>query len=409
MTDRKLKRRLGFWDVLFFAIGGIVGAGIYAIIGQATALSGSYVWLSFLIAALVAFLTALSYAEFVSLYPDAGGSYEYIRRSLGSRTALWLSIFMAFTGIVACAVIAISFADYLGRLVDMNQRIGSVLIIATMTVFNIFGSKKSSYYNLIATGITLAGLLLVIICSIPDWGSVSLVPSLDIKTSGILAAASLIFFSYIGFEDLVKVAEETKSPKKNMPRAIILSSVTVLLLYFFISTSSIQALGPEKLAASEGPLAAVVESEIGKTGGLIVVIVAVFATSKTILGNILGTSRLLYDVARDSDIKWMKRLTTISGIGSAPNYAILTTAAIATAFAMIGDLKVVASLSNICVFIVFGAVNIALIKHRIKKPNNKKEAHFRVPLNVKNIPVTAIIGLICLLVLFVFNLTNLNL
>jgi len=121
MPKRKLKKSLGFWDVPMFGVGGIVGAGIYAIIGQAAGLSGNMLWLSFALAACVDLLPGLSYAEFVSRFPDAGGSYEYIKRGIGLRTALFMSIFMTFTGIVAAAAIAISFSEYLGRLVQFPK------------------------------------------------------------------------------------------------------------------------------------------------------------------------------------------------------------------------------------------------------------------------------------------------
>ena len=137
MGKTELKRRLGFWDVLMFGVGGIVGAGIYAIIGQAAGLSGNMLWASFIIAATVALLTALSYAEFVSRFPESGGSFEYIKQGMGPKTAFFMSIFMVFTGIVAAAAISISFADYLNRLLNLPSWLVIIAIIALMAFFNI--------------------------------------------------------------------------------------------------------------------------------------------------------------------------------------------------------------------------------------------------------------------------------
>ncbi len=408
MGEKELKRSLGFWDVLMFGVGGIVGAGIYAIIGQAAGLSGNMLWLSFVIAATVALLTGLSYAEFVSRFPDSGGSFEYIKQGLGTRTALIMSIFMAFTGIVAAAAISISFADYLSRLVNFPSWIIVIAIISFMAFFNIIGAKYSSYYNSFATVVTLIGLAAVIIVSIPDWGSVSLVKMNDKSWTGVLAGGALIFFSYIGFEDLVKMAEETKEPKKNMPKAIILSGIIVLIIYILIAISSISVLGWKELSTSNGPLAAVIESKLGAIGATSLVIIALFATSKTILSNILGTSRLLYDVSRDSEIKWLSKFTTISGIGNAPNYAIIAISLVAMAFGLIGNLKIVASISNIFIFIVFGMVNVALIRYRYKNQDKeKKKAPFHIRGNVKNIPIPTVIALFTILVLFGYNIYNL--
>lgn len=217
MAEKKLKRSLGFWNILMFGVGGIVGAGIYAIIGQAAGLAGNALWISFTIAAIVALLTGLSYAEFVSRFPDAGGSFEYIKQGMGKRTAMILSIAMTFTGIVAPAAIAISFAEYLGRLVEIPKWIAIVGIIIAMGAFNIIGAKVSSHYNTLATIITLAGLALVVAFCIPEWGSVDLLHMKGTSFNGILSGSALIFFSYVGFEDLVKMAEETKDVKKTFP------------------------------------------------------------------------------------------------------------------------------------------------------------------------------------------------
>lgn len=408
MGKRELKRSLGFWDVLMFGVGGIVGAGIYAIIGKAAGLSGNLLWLSFVIAAVVALLTGLSYAEFVSRYPDSGGSFEYIKQGLGRKTAFIMSIFMALTGIVAAAAIAISFSDYLSRLIDFPFHLVVIGIIALMAFFNIIGAKYSSYYNAFATIVTLLGLGAVVVVSLPEFGSADLFKTNNSGWTGILAGGALIFFSYIGFEDLVKMAEETKEPKKNMPKAVMLSGIIVLIIYLLIALSAINVMGWEQLAGSNGPLAAVIEKQIGTIGATALVFIALFATSKTILSNILGTSRLVYDVARDSDKKWLKKFTTISGIGNAPNYAILAISLVAIGFGLIGDLKIVASISNIFIFIVFGMVNISLLNLRYKKRNEKdKKPPFYIRLSVNNIPIPTVIALVTILILFGFNIYNL--
>jgi len=408
MGKKKLKRSLGLWDILMFGIGGIVGAGIYAIIGEAAALGGNMLWLSFIIAATVALLTGLSYAEFVSRFPDSGGSFEYIKQSLGKKPAFFMSIFMVFTGVVAAAAIAISFASYLNRLWDFPAWIIVIGIVALMALFNIFGAKYSSYYNSVATVITLAGLAAVIAVCIPEFGSTDLTKLNDSGWNGIIAGSALIFFSYIGFEDLVKMAEETKNPEKNMPKGVLLSGLAVLILYVLIAISSVSVLDWQKLAESEGPLAAVIETKWGRLGATGLVVVALFATSKTILSNILGTSRLLYDVARDSGVTWLKKFTTISGIGNAPNYAIIAIAILAIAFGLLGDLKMVASISNIFIFIVFGMVNFSLLMFRYKNRKDKKKAPFHIPLNVNNIPIPTVIALLTILILFGYNLYNLT-
>ncbi|MCB7479695.1 APC family permease [Christiangramia sediminis] len=408
MSKEKLKRSLGFWDILMFGVGGIVGAGIYAIIGQAAGLSGNMLWASFAVAAAVALLTGLSYAEFVSRFPDAGGSFEYIKQGMNERTALIMAVFIAFTGIVAPAAIAISFSEYLSRLIEIPNWIAVIGIVLAMAAFNIVGSKISSYYNKFATAITLLGLALVIGFCIPDWGNVAYFEMGDEGFTGILAGAALIFFSYVGFEDLVKLAEETKDAKKVLPKGVLLSGIIVFVFYVMIAISAISTFSAEDLSQQDGPLAAIIESQWGAIGGTILVIVALFATSKTILSNILGTSRMLYDVARDSEISWLRKFTTLSGMGEkTPNYAIIAVAVVTIAFGLIGNLKIVASISNIFVFCLFGMVNIALLSFRIKNKDQDEEGIFKIPWNINNIPVPTVIALITILILFGFNLYNL--
>lgn len=406
MAKKNLKRTLGLWDILMFGIGGMIGAGIYAIIGEAAALGGNMLWLSFVIASIVALLTALSYAEFVSRFPDSGGSYEYIKQSLGNKSALIMSVFMLFTGIVAAAAIAISFASYLTRLWDFPSYIIVIGIVSLMALFNILGAKYSSYYNSLATIITLIGLTVVIAFCITDLGSTDLTQPNDFGWNGVIAGGALVFFSYVGFEDLVKMAEETKNPEKVIPKGLLLSGIVVLVMYVLIAISAVSVLNWNELAKADGPLAAVIETKLGTLGATGLVIVALFATSKTILSNILGTSRLLYDIARDNNMQWLKKFTTISGIGNAPNYAILTVAFIAIAFGLIGNLKIVASISNVFVFIVFGMVNFCLIVFRFKHRKNKQKAPFHIPLNIKNIPVPTLLALLSILILFIYNINN---
>ncbi len=408
MDKEKLKRSLGFWDIIMFGIGSVLGAGIYAIIGQAAGLSGNMLWLSFIIAAIVALLTSLSYAEFVSKFPDAGGSYEYIKQGLGKKAALYMSIFMAFVGIIAPAAIAISFAEYLNRLFEFPHWIAIIGIVCLMAFFNIIGSKYSSHYNKIATVITLLGLGLVIGFCIPDWETVELFEVSDEGYTGIFAGAALIFFSYVGFEDLVKLAEETKDAKTVMPKGVLASGVIVLIIYLMIAISALGTFSPYELAQKNGPLAAVIQSQWSALGGTILAIVALFATSNTIMSNIIGTSRLLYDVARDSKISWLEKFTTTKGMGkNTPNYAIAAIALAAIGFGLIGNLKIVASISNIFIFIVFGMVNVALVNYRVKNKLEENENTFKVPLNIKKIPIPTVLAIISITVLFGFNLYNL--
>lgn len=405
-NNKQLKRTLGLLDILMFGIGGIVGAGIYAIIGEAGGLAGNTLWISFGIAAFVALLTGLSYAEFVSQFPDAGGSFEYVKQGFGQKTALLLSIIMLFTNVVAPAAIAISFSDYLSRLIEVPQWATTIGVIALMGLVNVVGIQQSSWFNTVATIITLLGLGAVVIFAIPEWGEANLMEMPDSGWTGILAGSALIFFSYVGFEDLVKVAEETKEPEKTLPRGIIISGLVVLVIYLLIAISAVNVVSPEELGQSEGPLAKVMSTLAGPAWATGLIVVALFATSKTILSNIMGSSRLLFDVARDGGIEWMKKLTTVNEKTGTPIFAIIAIVILVVIFGLIGNLKVVASISNIFVFLLFLTVNAALLRYR-KTHEKGKDAPFRIPLNVNNIPIPTVVAVLGLLILLGFNIYNL--
>lgn len=408
----KLKRSLDLKDAVLFGVGVMLGAGIYAIIGEAAGLAGNALWASFLLAACVTFLTALSYAEFVSRFPDAGGSFEYIKQALGSRTAYLAGILIFFTGIVAAAAIAISFAQYFARVLvvpgwSVPDQAMVIAVLLAMGLVNVIGVKSSSGFNMVATFVTVAGLLLVIGFAIPDWGSADLLATSPDGWLGVTGAAALVFFSYVGFEDLVKMAEETKEPRKTLPKALMISAVAVLLIYLAVAVSAVSVLDWNRLSRAGGPLSAVIETKLGRWGAFSLAVVALFATSKTILSNILGTSRLLFDIARDSDATWLRRLTWIPEKLGTPVWAIVLVVSLAIAFSLIGDLGTVASISNSFVMTVFTLVNIALIVWRSRHPEAEK-APFHLPGRIGRIPILPAAGAIATLVLFGFNIANIT-
>ncbi len=402
----KLAKSLSLWDILFLTMGVILGAGIYAIIGEAAGMAGNMLWLGFFTAGFIALLSALSYAEFVSRFPDAGGSFEYIKRTFGTTTALVFGTGTIFTGIIASAAIAISFADYLGRLWDISDTLAIIGIVVLLGFVNVIGIKHSSVTNIVATVITVLGLLFVVVLGIPEWGEVDLLKMPPEGFNGILSAGALTFFAYVGFEDVVKTAEETKNPKKTVSKGIMIAGVFVIVMYVLVAVSTVNLIPWEDLAGSGSPLALAVKGSTGKTGVTILVVVALFATANSILTNILGTARLVFDVARDTEISWMQKLAYIPKKFNTPVYATIAIVIAVILFGLIGNLKVVASISNFFVYAVFLGVNISLLWWR--HTNRKADlAPFHVPLNIKNLPVPTVFAILTLLVMLGYNTYNL--
>ncbi|MGB3737176.1 MAG: APC family permease [Ilumatobacter sp.] len=403
-AEPTLARELGLVQIILFGVGGIVGAGIYAIIGEAAAYGGSLLWLSFLIAAVVALMTAATYAELVSRFPDAGGSFEYVKRAFGLRFALGASIVMFFTGVVAAGAIAISFSSYLSRLLDLPQTLTTVAVISVMGLVNVGGAAQASWFNTLATAVTLVGLGAVVIVAAPDIGSVDLFDAQDTGLLGLGVGSALIFFSFIGFEDLVKLAEETREPEKTLPRGLLISGVIVLVIYLLVAVAAVSALGPDELSESSGPLAQIMDAEAGSGWATAIVVVALFATAKTVLSNIMGTSRLLFDVARDAGLSWLERLTRINDTTKTPIIAVVSVTAVAIAFGAIGNLRVVAAISNIAIMIVFITVNLALLRIRA---TSDVEPPFKIPLSIGAFPITALVAIVGTVALLALNVVAL--
>lgn len=403
-TEPQLERSLGFWDNLFFAVGTILGAGIYAIIGEAAGLSGSLLWLSLLIAAFTAFLTACVYAELVSMFPDSGGGYEYIAQGLGRRTANFSAIVLFLTGVVSPAAIALAFGQYLGRLWDVDVFVSSTGVIVLMAAVNVLGAKSSSIVNIVATVITVVGLAMVVAFAAPSIGSQSLVEMSDQGVAGIFGAAALAFFSYVGFEDVVKMAEETKKPKLNTPWALIVSGLFVMVVYVAVAIAAVSAVEWKTLADSKGPLGEVMKATWGGVGVTVISCVALFATSKCILSNMMSNSRLLYDLSRDTPLpRWVGYLAPVV---KTPVVAIVLIALVTWLFSLIGDLGAVASISNLFVLSLFLTVNISLIV--IRRTRDDVKPKFRLPLNIAKVSLINILGVGMLVLMIVFNVYNLT-
>lgn len=400
-SDEGLARDLGLRDIVMFGVGGIIGAGIYAIIGEAAGYGGNLLWLSFLIAATVAFLTAATYAELVSRFPDAGGSFEYVKQAFGIRLAAVASIAMLFTGVVAAAAIAISFSSYLSRLFSVPVTYTTVGVIVAMGIVNAVGAAQASWFNTLATLVTLAGLGAVVAVTIPEIGSTDLLGGEDTSVLALGVGGALIFFSYIGFEDLVKLAEETQEPERTMPKGIMISAVIVLAVYLLVAVGAVSAMGGDELAAAEGPLAQIMEARAGPIWATGIVIVALFATSKTILSNLLGTSRLSFDVARDSGVSWLEPVGRVNDVTRTPLIAAVLVAAVAVAFGLIGDLQVVASIANILIMLVFLTVNAALLA--IRRTSDENPA-FSIPGAIGPYPISVMLSILGVLALLVLNL-----
>ncbi|MBK8872831.1 MAG: amino acid permease [Bacteroidetes bacterium] len=399
----ELRRTLGLAECVFFGVGSILGAGIYTLIGKVAGVSGNLIWLSFFIASMSALFTAFSYAELSAAFPKAGGEYEYAKKAFGKKTGVFLGLTISLNGIISGATVAIGFAGYLSELIGINLLVSAMGIIIVLFGVNVLGIRGSSIVNIIFTLIEVSGLLFVIYVAIPYIGDVNY---LEIPANGfnaILAASSLAFFAYIGFEEIVKLAEETKSPEKNIPRALFISSIIVMVTYSLVAISAVSVIPNEDLGNSSSPLGDVIGKDYGKTGVIIISVIALFATGNTILSNMVGSSRVILNMSKET--KAMKLLSYISPKRKSPLYALVLILLLMLGFALIGNIETIARIATVFIFITFIVVNLSVIVLRIRQKEIPRP--YRIPWNINNIPVLSVMGIISTLVLLGYTIYSL--
>ena len=389
-----LDRSLGLGQIIFFGVGSILGAGIYTLIGKVAGHAGNLTWLAFLIASFTAMLTAFSYAELSAAYPKSGGEYVYVKRAFGQRMGTFIGLVIASNGIISAATVSLGFAGYFTELIQVPIWPVAVGILFLLFAVNAIGIQASSNVNMVLTGVEILGLVVVGVAAFPQLGTVDLLQGAGTGMDGLFFAAALSFFAYVGFEDIVKLAGETRDPQRNIPRALFAANGIVFVIYTALAVLVVGALPWQELADAPAPLSAIVESEWGRTGALFIAVAALFSTGNTMLSNMLGSSRVLSYMGRD--VRPMQWMTAVSK-RKIPVRALVLILLVACAFAAIDDIEVVARIATITIFLTFLVVNLSVIALRVKQPD--LERPYRIPWSIGGVPVISVLGVLSTLVL----------
>jgi APA family basic amino acid/polyamine antiporter len=244
-----------------------------------------------------------------------------------------------------------------------------------------------------------AGLILFVAIGLESLGKVDLLEA-PTGSSGILSAAALIFFAYLGFEDIVNIAEEAKKPEKTIPKALFLSILITTFLYVLVALVSVSLADWQDLAGSNAPLAFAASQVLGENAFTLMSVIALFATSNTVLIMLVVGSRMIYGMAKEG--AFPRVLSRVDPKKDTPRLAIAVTMLVSILFLFIGDLELVAALTSFGAFITFAFVNISLIYIRYRRA--ELERPFRAPLNINRFPVTGFLGLLtCLFFVLQFD------
>jgi len=385
----KLKRELGLIEVTLSGIGIILGAGIYALIGKAAGLAGNSVWLSFAIASLIAIFTGLSYAELSSMFPKASAEHEYVMNAFNKKLAFIIGWLIILSGVIGAATVALGFGGYFNAFFKVPVIPSAIVLIVALSLLLFYGIKETARFVIIATLIETAGLIIVIFIGFPYLGKVDYF-EISHGWTGVFQASALVFFAYTGFESIVKLSEETKSPEKTIPKGLILAIVVSIFLYVTVAISAVSVMGWERLSTSEAPFADLAFFAFGSDAFILLTAIALFATANTVLMMMLGSSRIIYGMADSGTLPAI--LSRVHRSRRTPWTAILVTMAVSILFIFSGDIAFVANVDNFTLFVTFFIINAALILLRYKEPGMNRP--FRVPLNAGRFPVLPFLGIL---------------
>jgi basic amino acid/polyamine antiporter, APA family len=382
MAEVKLSREVGVILLLFYGLGNILGAGIYVLVGKVAGIAGYFSVLSFLLACVIALFTALSYMELASRYPVSAGEAVYVQEGLGSRPlSIAFGLLIATAGLVSAATIAHGFAGYLGQFMQINKEVSILLLIVLLVSISIASIKVSVVIASLMTVLEIAGLLMIIYygsdkITTPTIAMSAFVPQFTLADiSVIVMGAFLAFYAFIGFEDMVNIAEEVKEPSKTFPIAIILALGISTLLYILIVIVSLETLSIEELQSSQAPFADIYTKLTGKSPVLISVI-GTFAVVNGALIQIIMASRVIYGMASKG---WLPAFfAEVSVKTRTPVQATLFVGGVSIVLSLVFDVVSLASYTSMLILIVFSVVNISLI--RIKSSSKTPQGVIQIPL-----------------------------
>ncbi len=366
MKQVKLSREIGVFLLLFYGLGNILGAGIYVLVGKVAGISGYFTVFSFLLACIIALFTALSYMELASRYPVSAGEAVYVQEGMGLRPlSISFGLLIMAAGLLSAATIAHGFAGYLSQLVDIDAKVSIVLLVVALVAISIKGIKVSVAAASILTLVEVFGLLLIIYHGFGEVTEPSVsykvfLPAFDFsEVSVIFLGAFLAFYAFIGFEDMVNIAEEVKEPSKTFPIAIISALVISTLLYVLIVIVALQTLPLDALQQSSAPFSDIYKKLTGEEP-IVISMIGAFAVVNGALIQIIMGSRILYGMALKG---WLhKSLAEVSTITKTPIKATIAAGMITIVFALLFDIVSLASFSSMLTLVIFTLINLALIR-----------------------------------------------
>ena len=388
-AEPSLNRVMGPWLLLLFIVGDILGTGIYALTGQVANQVGGVVWLPFLVAFVVALITALSYLELVTKYPKAAGAALYTHKAFGIHFITFIVAFAVMcSGITSASTASRAFSANMSSALGLGLSgfgitMTGLVFMAIVAAVNFRGVGESVKANVVLTCVELTGLLIIIFIGL--WaiglgqGDVSRVMQFKTGDTGlfwpVISATTLAFFAMVGFEDSVNMAEECKDPTRHFPKVLLAGLFITGAIYVLVSISAITLVPPAQLGEGETPLLKVVQAGAPNFPVWIFGFITMFAVANSALINMLMASRLVYGMSREHVLPPL--LGKVHASRRTPYIAIGFTTLLAFGLiTIVGEVPALGGTTALLLLCVFTVVNIAVL---VLRKDSVAHEHFRTP------------------------------
>jgi amino acid transporter/nucleotide-binding universal stress UspA family protein len=416
-TEVRLSREMTLMDATFIGVGAMIGAGIFVLIGIAAGIAGPALIVAFLLNGLVAFLTAMSYAELGSCFHDAGGGYLWVKEGLPKWNGFLSGWMSWFAHAVACSLYAIGFGAYFGFVInELGYEImplgflspQKLLAAAVAVLFAYINFRGASETGRVGNFVTVAKIVILgvfisfglsLMLAKGDWMA-SLTPFMTNGWTGVFKAMGLSFIAFQGFEVIAQSSEEIKNPSRNIPRATLLSLLIVIPIYLLVALTALCSVNPGDMTpwdylAHHKELALVeVSRGFFYGGGVMILVGGLISTMSALNATVYSSSRVAFAMGRDRNFPGF--FSRVHKGNFTPHWAIMVSLVIIVVMAVSLPIEDVASAAAIMFLLLFLQVNIAMIRLRKKRPDLARG--FLTPL----FPWLTIIGIALLLFLAAF-------
>jgi len=350
------------------AVGGMVGGGIFSVLGVIIQSAGQWAWLSFVIAGLIALVSAHSYSQLSIKYSEGGGAFTFLRKINHKGFAGSLSWILILGYILTLSVYAFTFGHYVAHVFDIGAwlpRVLGISIIALLTFINLKGVSNASTFEIITVYGKLFVLLGLAAYGLAEWIPEQLTKGISPKPwHAAIVGAGTIFMAYEGFQLLSYDYDDLKNPNQTLPKATIWAVIAVIIIYVLVTFGTTMIVGAETLIEQkEVALSVAGKKVMGMTGLVIVTIAAAFSTGSAINATLFSTARLMESVAEKKDLP---HLFVKENKNNIPYYALISIAVIAAVLAVIGSLGSLVDAASIIFLFTFGTVNFIAFRQKIK-------------------------------------------